>query len=150
MKIEETFTVAAPIEKVWAVITNPALVAPCIPGCQGAETTGPNTYKSKIKVGLGPINVTFVLDIELTEQRPPHFLAASTRGEEGGRLSSLSAQSTLVLEAGADGATQVAYASEVSVVGRLGKFGLGVMKKKAKTLGEEFAASLRKTIEAQP
>lgn len=150
MKIEETFTVAAPIEKVWAVITNPALVAPCIPGCQGAETTGANTYKSKIKVGLGPINVTFVLDIELTEQRPPHFLAATTRGEEGGRLSSLSAQSTLALQAGADGATQVAYASEVSVVGRLGKFGLGVMKKKAKTLGEEFAASLRKTIEAQP
>ncbi len=150
MKIEETFTVAAPIEKVWAVITNPALVAPCIPGCQGAETTGPNTYKSKIKVGLGPINVTFVLDIELTEQRPPHFLAATTRGEEGGRLSALSAQSTLILEAGADGVTQIAYASDVSVVGRLGKFGLGVMKKKAKTLGEEFAASLRKTIEAQP
>lgn len=150
MKIEESFTVPAAIEKVWAVITDPHKVAPCIPGCQGVEVTGANTYKSRIRVGLGPISATFAVDIELTEQRPPTFLAAVTRGEEGGRLSSLGAQSTLTLSAAPDGGTLVAYVSEVSVVGRLGKFGLGIMKKKAKSLGDEFAQALRKTIEAEP
>jgi len=41
----------------------------------------------------------------------------------------------------------VYYASEVSLVGRLGKFGLGIMKKKAKSLGEEFAAAFRARVE---
>lgn len=149
MKIAESFTVPAAIDKVWAVITDPHKVAPCIPGCQGVEVTGPNTYKSRIRVGLGPISATFAVDIELTEQRPPTFLSAMTRGEEGGRLSSISAQSELKLEANAEGGTSVAYSSEVSIVGRLGKFGLGIMKKKAKSLGDEFATALRKTIEAE-
>lgn len=149
MKIEESFTVPAPIETVWTVITDPQLVAPCIPGCQGVEVTGPTTYKSSIRVGIGPINATFVVVIELTEQRPPNFLSATTRGDEGGRLSSLSATSALRLEPTAEGGTSVAYSSEVSIVGRLGKFGLGIMKKKAKALGDEFANNLRKTIEAR-
>lgn len=149
MKIEESFTVHAAIDKVWAVITDPQKVAPCIPGCQGVEVTGPNTYTSRIRVGLGPINATFAVDIELTERRPPHFLSAMTRGEEGGRLSSISALSELRLAPVPEGGTSVAYSSEVSIVGRLGKFGLGIMKKKAKSLGDEFATALRKTIEAE-
>ncbi|MGH7005168.1 MAG: CoxG family protein [Alphaproteobacteria bacterium] len=148
MKIEESFTVPAAIDKVWAVITDPQRVAPCIPGCQGVEITGPNTYKSRIRVGIGPINATFAVDVEVTEQRAPNFLSAMTRGEEGGRMSSISALSELRLEPASDGGTSVAYSSEVSVVGRLGKFGLGIMKKKAKALGDEFATALRKTIEA--
>lgn len=148
MKIEESFTVAAPIEKVWTVITDPQKVAPCIPGCQGVEELGPNKYKSRIKVGLGPINTTFAVEIELTEQKPPHFLSALTKGEEGGRMSSVSAVSELKLEQTQPGSTTVVYSSEVSVIGRLGKFGLGIMKKKAKSLGDEFATALRKTIEA--
>ena len=43
--------------------------------------------------------------------------------------------------------TEIAYASEVSVFGRLGKFGLGIMKKKARDLGQEFAETFREKVE---
>jgi carbon monoxide dehydrogenase subunit G len=43
--------------------------------------------------------------------------------------------------------TEVCYSSEVSVVGRLGKFGLGVMKKKAESLGRDFAATFKARVE---
>jgi hypothetical protein len=36
----------------------------------------------------------------------------------------------------------------VSVTGRLGKFGLGMMKKKAEQLGAKFAESFRGKVEA--
>ena len=39
---------------------------------------------------------------------------------------------------------EVGHSGEVSVVGRLGKFGLGIMKKKAETLGREFACSIQR------
>ena len=42
------------------------------------------------------------------------------------------------------------YASEVSIVGRLATYGLGLMKKKAKILGEEFARNVRAALEAEP
>ena len=49
----------------------------------------------------------------------------------------------LRLRALGEAGTEVHYVSEVSLVGRLGKFGLGIMKKKAKSLGGEFAAAFR-------
>jgi len=41
----------------------------------------------------------------------------------------------------------VFYASEAAVVGRLGKFGLGVMKKKAESLGRDFAQAFKQKVE---
>ena len=148
MQIEDSFTVDAPLERVWSMITDPEVVGPCIPGCQKIEVTGPDTYKADIKVAVGPIKTTFTVTVEKTEERPPHFAASSTRGEEGGRASTLNATSTLSLS-DVEGKTEIAYASNVSVFGRLGKFGLGVMKKKARDLGQTFAETFREKVEGE-
>jgi carbon monoxide dehydrogenase subunit G len=148
MQIAETFAVAAPIERVWRFITDPTAVAPCVPGCQSYEVLGPKTYKATVKVALGPIKTTFNVIVDLTTEQPPTFLASTARGEEGGKASTLTAHNELRLAADGPGATTVSYSSEVALVGRLGKFGLGIMKKKAKTIGEEFAVAFRARVEA--
>jgi carbon monoxide dehydrogenase subunit G len=148
MKIEGSFRVAAPIETVWRHITDPDQVAPCLPGCDMVEVTGPNAYRATIRVALGPIKTSFNVYVELTEQQPPHFAASLTRGEEGGKASTLTAHNELRLRAVDGGATEVSYSSDVSLFGRLGKYGLGVMKKKAETLGREFAQAFSARVEA--
>ena len=55
--------------------------------------------------------------------------------------------SQVTLEPTADG-TLVRYRSDVSVTGRLGRFALGMMKKKAQNLGDEFAGNLRARLQA--
>ena len=146
LKIEDSFTVDAPLERVWSMITDPAIVGPCIPGCQQIEVTGPDTYKADIRVAVGPIKTIFTVTVEKTEERAPHFASSTTKGEEGGRASTLNATSTLSLSE-TEGGTEIAYASDVSVFGRLGKFGLGVMKKKARDLGHVFADNFREKAE---
>ena len=47
----------------------------------------------------------------------------------------------------AEGGTQVAYRSDVAVTGRLGRFALGMMKKKAQSLGDAFAANLQQKLQ---
>ena len=148
MQIEESFVVAAPRERVWAFITDPARVGPCIPGCETIEITGPGCYRATVKVAVGPIKTTFNVDVEVTEETPPGFATSVTRGEEGTRASILTAHNMLRLTALDDGATEVTYSSDIALVGRLGRFGLGVMKKKAKALGDIFAATLRERVEA--
>ena len=61
----------------------------------------------------------------------------------------LSADSELTLVELDPLTTRVSYASEVSVTGRLGKFALGVMKKKVEAMGQEFADRLREFIQTQ-
>jgi uncharacterized protein len=147
MRITDHFIVAAPASKVWAAITDPTIVAPCVPGCQGVTVISPTLYKAKVRVQLGMIRAEFNVDVELTTQDPPNELRSRSRGEEGGRASSISAENVLRLVARSTGETEVSYDSEVSVVGRLGKFGLGVMRKKAESLGREFATAFKSRVE---
>ncbi|MEE8171456.1 MAG: SRPBCC domain-containing protein [Alphaproteobacteria bacterium] len=147
MIIEEEFAVQAPLEHVWYCIRDPAFVAPCVPGCQDVEDIGDGAYRTAIKVGIGPIKTVFNLEIQVTEEQPPGFARIETRGQEGTNASRLTAKSELTLRASGELATNVHYKSDVQVVGRLAKFGLGIMKKKAAALGAEFAENFRAAAE---
>ncbi len=45
------------------------------------------------------------------------------------------------------GGTEIYYSSEVEITGRLGKYGLGVMKKIAQKLSDKFADDFREQVE---
>lgn len=150
MKIEKSFTINAPQEKVWQFISSPEKVGMCFPGCQSVTALGEDKYKAAIKVQIGPIKTVFNIDFEETEKRPMEFSAYSSRGEESNRASRLKAESTLSLSPIDEFSTQVEYKSELSIVGRLGKFGAGMMAKKADSLGDEFVQVLRLQIEGPP
>ena len=44
MQIEETFSVKAPIQKLWDSLLDPEIVGPCIPGCEKVETINNKEY----------------------------------------------------------------------------------------------------------
>lgn len=149
MKIEDEFTVAAPIERTWTALKDPQVVGPCLPGCEDIEELSPTTYKARVSLKVGPISARFVVEVEVTEETPPTRIVSMTRGEEGGRASNVRAESVVTLSPTDDGSTKVHYESEVSVTGRLAKFGFGVMKKKAQSLGAEFAKNLSERLTAE-
>lgn len=147
MRIDKSFAIEAPHDKVWKFVSSPEKVGMCFPGCQSVTALGGDKYKAVIKVQIGPIRTIFNVDFETTEKRPTEFLSYTSRGEEGNRASRLKAESTLTLTPLDEYRTQVVYTSELSIVGRLGKFGLGMMKKKADSMGDEFVQVLRTQIE---
>jgi len=150
MRIDKSFVIEAQQEKVWQFVSSPESVGMCFPGCQGVTALGDDKYKAAVKVKIGPIKTIFNVEFEETEKRPIEYAAYTSRGEEGNRASRLKALSTISLSPADGGRTQVDYTSELSIVGRLGKFGLGVMKKKADSMGDEFVQSLRTEIEGPP
>ncbi|MDE0063058.1 MAG: SRPBCC domain-containing protein [Gammaproteobacteria bacterium] len=150
MKIENSFLVPAPRDRVWRFIQSAEEVGACVPGCEHVDVVGEGKFKARVRVKVGPIKALFNIDIERTEEEPMESASYSTRGEEGGRASRLSARSRLTLRAAGEKETEVAYASEISIAGRLGRFGAGVMKKKADDLGGQFAEALRQRIADTP
>jgi uncharacterized protein len=147
MKLEGAFSVAAPRSKVWSCITDPGVMAACVPGCSRIEQLSPTSYRAVVAVAVGPIKASFNLVVDVVREEPPLRVLSQTRGEEGTRASMLAADNVVALAERADGGTDVAYSSEVTVTGRLGKFGLGVMKKKAEALSADFIAAFRAHVE---
>lgn len=146
MRIEGQFAVAAPPEALMRHLFDVRLVASCLPGCESLEPIDANRYRAVLAVGLAGVNARFDLQVEVTH-RGEREIRAVTRGEEGGQASTLQAETTVTLQPVEGNATQVAYASEVAITGRLGRFALGMMKKKAQNLGDEFAANLQKKLQ---
>ena len=147
MHVEDRFSVAAPQHVVWRAIRDPAVVAPCVPGCQDVTVVNPALYKAMVRVQLGPIKADFNIDVEIVSEIEFEEIRTRSRGEEGGRASAVSSENVLRLIRLEENETEVHYVADVSVVGRLGKFGLGMMKKKAETLGREFAATFKERVE---
>jgi len=147
MKIEKQFEVNAPQQRIWEFITDPEKVGPCVPACTGVEPLGDGAYLAAVTLQVGPIKTTFNLTVSTTDERPPHYAAYHTQGEEGGKASRLSATSTLTVEPIDPHRSMVHYVSEITISGRLGKFGAGVMKKIADRDGERFVAALCREIE---
>lgn len=147
MKIEKKFPINASIEKVWSILTEPQLIAQCIPGCQSVSETSPNNYKASVGVEVGPIKTVFNVNITEIERDAPNYAIYDTQGDEGGRASSVKATSKLALTALSDSQTEVCVTSDFNIVGRLGKFGSGMMNKIIDTMSADTISALATYVE---
>jgi len=148
MKLEGSFPIAAPRAKVWDAIRDPGLMALCVPGCESAEQVGPQSYRAIVGVKFGPISARFNLMLEIEEEVAPRLVKAKARGEEGSRASMVSSDNIMTLEEVAPDRTEVAWEADVNVTGRLGKYGLGLMKKKVESLSADFVKAFAERVEA--
>ena len=146
MKLDGRFEVAAPRIAVWEAIRDPQIMAMCIPGCEAVERITDTAYRAIVSVRLGPIGARFNLVVEIEEEVAPSLVRSRARGEEGTRASVLSSDNVLSLAEPEPGRTEVDWSADVNLTGRLGKYGLGLMKKKAEALSQEFVASFQKRL----
>lgn len=146
MKIAGAFTVDAPQARVWDKVRDPELMVQCIPGCESIERIDPMAYRAKVSVKVGPIAARFNLVVTVLSEEAPHTVISRTSGEEGTRASVVSSENILRLEPDGGG-TRVSYEADVSMTGRLGKFGLGIFRKKADQLAEVFVQEFRQKLE---
>jgi carbon monoxide dehydrogenase subunit G len=145
MLIEGQFPVAAPPQSLLQHLFDARLMASCLPGCETLEPLADDRYRAVVVIAMAGIKARFDLQVEITRKDDLNVWA-TTRGEEGGNASTLQAESQVTLQPDGTG-TVVSYRSEVSVTGRLGRFALGMMKKKAQSLGDEFAQNLQARLE---
>jgi len=148
MEIEKTLAVSAPREQVWALLLDPQVMAGAVPGMKSIDVVSPTEYVAVMHQKIAFISAKFKLRTHITEQRAPEYLCAEGTGEDASVASSLKQRSEVFLAPTADGGTELRIKVSVDLLGRLGTFGLSVMKTKADRLWEEFGANLKARIEA--
>ncbi|HWK59984.1 MAG TPA: SRPBCC family protein [Eoetvoesiella sp.] len=147
MEIEKKLTVAAPRERVWELLMDPHVMTGAVPGMQSIDVISPTEYVALMKVKISFISAKFKLHTHIVEQREPEYLRAEGTGEDASVASSLKQSSEIFLTSTADGGTELRIKVNVDVLGRLGTFGLSVMKTKADRMWDEFGANLARRID---
>ena len=128
MEIEKTFTLPASPTRLWAMLLDPKLMSECVPGMQSVEVLSPTEYTALIKVKIAFISASFKLRTTIVEQRAPDYLRTEGTGEDTSVASAMKQTSELFLTDLGNGQTELRTRVVVDVTGRLGTFGLSVMK----------------------
>src|SRR5215472_1566269 len=69
MELEHSFTVPVPKSRAWDVLLDVERVAPCMPGATLDSVDGDEIH-GRIKVKVGPINMTYAGTARLIERHP--------------------------------------------------------------------------------
>lgn len=145
VKIENEFTVEAPIQQAWDTLLDLERVTPCLPGAALTEASG-DEYKGTMTIRLGPVTQKYngtVRFEETDEEARRAVLKADGKDARGQGTASATITSTMSEE---NGGTKVRVDTDMNVTGRAAQFGRGVQQDVATKLINQFAECLEKEI----
>ena len=145
MKMENEFTVDAPVEQAWETLLDLERITPCLPGAALEEESG-DEYKGTMTIRLGPVTQKYKGKVsfeETDEESRRAVLKADGKDARGQGTASATITSTLTEE---DGGTKVHVETDMHLTGRAAQFGRGVQKEVATKLINQFAECLEKEI----
>jgi len=151
VEFENTFTVDAPIERVWTHLLDVQAVAPCVPGAELTEVVGDREFKGTVKIKLGAVQVAYKGSLVMTDvDEAARRVVLVASGSETRGSGSASGTVTSTLTEDAPGRTTVLIVSEVNVTGRVAQFGRNIMQDVSTRLTKQFADCLQASLETQP
>jgi uncharacterized protein len=148
MKLEHSFEVKAPLERVWEALVDVERVAPCLPGAEITEGGEDGTYRGNFTVKLGPTTAAYrgELSLETVDESAHRSVMRASGSDKRGQGS---AKATIVSTLSEEGdRTKVDVETDFTITGRLARFGRGGMiKDVSNRLLRDFSDCLQETIE---
>lgn len=143
MKIDATYELKAPRERVYAALVEPEILRRAIPGCESLEKTGENTYNAVLKAGIGSIKGTFKGEVRLEDMRPPEHYRIVVEGKGAVGFAKGSADFDLEEQ---DGGTLIRYSGEMQTGGTIAAVGQRMIQGAAKMMAAKFFAALEEEV----
>jgi carbon monoxide dehydrogenase subunit G len=148
MTFEDSFTVKAPIDKVWAFLRDPQQVAQCIPGTEKIEVIDDTHYHVVAGARVSFLTMSFSMNVTVTEIDAPRRLVSVAEGSDGRLKERVKLSSELNLQPVSATETTLSYRINLNVFGKLASIGFSVIKGKAKQMADDFASGIRARLEA--
>jgi carbon monoxide dehydrogenase subunit G len=152
VKLEQSFDVAAPLERVWEALIDVEQVAPCLPGATVTARNEDGSYSGAFSVKIGPTSASYTGKLEMEQVDEEAYVATmqahgtDKRGQGGAKATIVSRLTP------ADGeGTRVEVVTDYHITGRLARFGRGGMIEDiSERLLREFAHCLQTRLAGEP
>jgi carbon monoxide dehydrogenase subunit G len=147
MKIANEFTVSAPIEDAWQVLTDLEQVIPLMPGAQMTGREGDDVL-GKVRVKVGPVTSEFSGKVHFVEQdATTHRAVIDGKGKEARGTGNAAATVTAQLHDAGE-RTRVTVDTDLKIVGKLAQFGSSMLQQVSEKLLGQFVESLEAKLAA--
>ena len=144
MEMQNSFTVAADVATAWQVLLDVPRIAPCMPGAELTEIVDDRHFKGKAKVRVGPVQLSFAGEAELTDVDPvAHTARVRAGGSDTKGRGAAQADVTFALVEEGD-RTRVDIATDLKLTGAVAQYGraAGLINQIAAQIIADFASNL--------
>lgn len=145
--IEGEERIAAPIDKVWEALNDPAVLQATIPGCQKLEMKSPTEMAATVVLKIGPIKATFQGEVTLRNLNPPNSYTIEGEGK-GGIAGFAKGGADVTLTADGADATILKYAAKADVGGKIAQLGSRLIESTSKKLAGQFFSTFNEKVSA--
>lgn len=146
--INESFTVNAPVERVWRFLTSPQEVVRCLPGAELTEVLGEREYAGRVKVKVGPVTAAYAGKATLTEVADAlHQMTLVGEGRETGGSGSAKMTMRGSVVASAGGGSDINVNATIDIAGKVMQFGRGLVESVSQQLFKQFVEQARAHLE---
>ena len=146
MKLENSFTIDAPVEKAWQALNSPETVAPCFPGATLTTYEG-DSFSGTVKVKLGPISMTYKgKGTYVSRDEAAHEVVIDANGRDSRGNGTASAKVTASLAADGPERTAVSMVTDMTITGKPAQFGRGVISDVADKIIGQFSACVARKL----
>jgi carbon monoxide dehydrogenase subunit G len=146
VNLDGSAVLSAPPERVWSVLTDPAVLARTIPGCESLQQVGEDSYTMVVSAGVGAVRGKYAGEVRLSDLSFPksYVMHASGSGGPG------SVRATVQIDlAPSDGGTELTYSADAVVGGAVAGVGQRMITGVAKRMAGQFFAAVDKEL-AEP
>jgi carbon monoxide dehydrogenase subunit G len=150
LKLQNEFTVAAPLDKTWDTLLDIVRVARCMPGAAIEPGGEDGIYRGTMKLKLGPMNVAYKGIAKLVDvDADAHVCGLDLKAKE--QRGQGTANATITNRLTDQGtSTKVVVETDLAITGRQAQFGRGIMEDVSAKMLADFAQRLEREILAGP
>ena len=142
MELKSDFEVSVGVDRAWEVLTNPGLIAPCLPGARLDEVEG-DEFKGAVKVRVGPISAEYRGKATMVEMNRDELrIVIRAEGRDSRGAGNAAADITALMEATSDHSTKVEVTTDLKISGKVAQFGRGVLGDVSAKLMGQFVDNL--------
>jgi carbon monoxide dehydrogenase subunit G len=138
--------ITASRDRVWERLMDPEFVAASAPGVQSVERLDRTHFRVISGLGVGPVRVSFHLDVELSDIVAPERLRMTALGRAPG--SAVDTVSNVRLEPLGEGRTRLAWTATTTVSGTVAALGARLLEGAARRMTEDFWADFARRVSA--
>jgi carbon monoxide dehydrogenase subunit G len=150
LKVEQSFVIAEPRERLWEFFEQVDEVARCVPGVESVELVDADNSKVRVTQSVGPMTATFDLKMRITERQQNERMRFTAIGRAvKGAAGNVRSSNTVTLEPVEEG-TRVNLEADLAMGGVLGSVGQKVIAKQADAVTRDFMASLERAVKGEP
>jgi len=145
VNLDGSAVLAGTPEQVWSAITDPAVLARTIPGCESLQQVGEDSYTMVVSAGVGAVRGKYAGEVRLSDLSFPksYVMHASGSGGPG----SVRATVQIRLEP-SDAGTELTYSADAVVGGAVAGVGQRMITGVAKRMAAQFFAAVDQELSA--